>query len=671
MRNNQPVTKVERHLEDGAFIVSMTDTRGVITFANDEFVRVSGYAREELLGQPHNLVRHPDMPPSAFADLWATLARGETWQGMVKNRAKSGDFYWVDTTVSAIVEHGKLVGYVSIRSKPDRIQVEEAELLYAGIRAGKAADKVFRQRWITFPRMRFTTRIWMTASLVLAIIGLFSLLNFFSFLGNFNAATAVGGRDLPGALAADEMAYQTVQIQQFFTDACLTGHADALKEAEGAAAAFRAALAGYRLSVRDDPGAQDRTLEGDLDALVATGRTMYEAYRGKGQAEGNRVMETFDASSARLSKAVLALREREVGDVRAKLGAITLASRVNLWTIALGGLVAFLVCVFLFLRLVKTLSNQLGSDPLVAMGIARAIAGGDLHAEIRTHLGDRTSLLAALRIMQSRLKGMINRIHFDAMRVTEHGATFAAANASVSALSHELARNAEDQRASAERMATAVAELSGSIQDVSAHARDSHLRAVKAVETAQQGDRSGEAAIQAMGRVAETTAQVVAAVQVIQEIARQTNLLSLNAAIEAAKARAAGKGFAVVAEEVRKLAERSSAAAREIAELIQGSDRAIAEGQATVQEAVHALGVIKDLVGQVTAMSMEIGGAAEQQSRASADVARQVAADARKAVANAEASLQLSATVEATAAASGRLSVTAEGLVGLVERFQV
>src|SRR5512145_1132214 len=136
MRTNLPVTAVEHELRDGAFIVSATDPGGVITAANEEFVAISGFTLQELMGQPHNLVRHPDMPSEAFEDLWATVKTGKPWHGTVKNRCKNGDFYWVDTNVTPILHDGTITGYVSIRSKPSKSQVQDAEYRYALARKG-------------------------------------------------------------------------------------------------------------------------------------------------------------------------------------------------------------------------------------------------------------------------------------------------------------------------------------------------------------------------------------------------------------------------------------------------------------------------------------------------------------------------------------------------------
>jgi PAS domain S-box-containing protein len=128
------VSDVEFPYPDGALIVSRTDTCGIITHANDAFVNISGWSREEIIGAPHCILRHPHMPKVAFADLWGTVQRGERWVGYVKNRRKDGGFYWVHATVLPNVRQGKVIGYSSIRRKPCRTQVAEAEALYAAMR---------------------------------------------------------------------------------------------------------------------------------------------------------------------------------------------------------------------------------------------------------------------------------------------------------------------------------------------------------------------------------------------------------------------------------------------------------------------------------------------------------------------------------------------------------
>jgi aerotaxis receptor len=532
MRVNQPVTNVEKQVQEGGFLVSMTDTRGIITYANDEFVRISGYTRDELMGQPHNLVRHPDMPPAAFADLWATIKADKSWHGTVKNRSKDGGFYWVDVNATPVAEQGKTVGYVSIRSKPSRSQVREAQRIYALVNQGKSFAETQKNLWIPFPNMAFGNRLRLAFGLVTTIFTAVLVLNLLSL--------------------------------------------------------------------------------GSLQSL-------------SGQA---------------------------------------------LWIPVFGGLGGIVAAIFVSMLMARVVQAQIGGDPDYAIRVARAISEGDMRVEIDTRPGDATSLLATLRGMQSGLKGMINRIRFDSMRVTDNAATFASATHEISSTSHELARNAEEQRGSVERMASAMTELTASIEEVATNVKASQRQAEAAVEATQAGGRSGEAAIQAMAQVEQSTAKVVQAVRVIQDIARQTNLLSLNAAIEAAKAGAMGKGFAVVAEEVRKLAERSAQSAREIATLIEGSNEAVAMGKSTVQEAVRSLTEIREHIGQVTSMALEITSSTEEQAHASAEVAQQVEVSAQKAVENASASVQLSSTVESNAKTSDQLAHTANGLAALVARFK-
>jgi len=144
MRNNLPVTHVEIQLDAHTLIVSKTDLKGQITFINKDFIDISGFAEAELIGQPHNIVRHPDMPVEAYSDMWADLKDGRPWTGLVKNRCKNGDHYWVLATATPIREGGQVVGYMSVRRQASRQQVEAAESTYRLFREKKAGSLKIR-----------------------------------------------------------------------------------------------------------------------------------------------------------------------------------------------------------------------------------------------------------------------------------------------------------------------------------------------------------------------------------------------------------------------------------------------------------------------------------------------------------------------------------------------
>ncbi len=179
MKINKQVTDVEHILTDSDSIVSNTDLKGVITYVNDTFIRISGYSREELMGVPHNVVRHPDMPVEAFADLWRSMKAGRPWTGLVKNRCKNGDYYWVLANAAPIYENNQLVGYMSVRSKPEREQIKAADAAYRLFREGKAGNlriqdgKVVKatllEQFNVFKHLNIKSRL-------IAIVGLLSML---------------------------------------------------------------------------------------------------------------------------------------------------------------------------------------------------------------------------------------------------------------------------------------------------------------------------------------------------------------------------------------------------------------------------------------------------------------------------------------------------------------
>jgi len=149
MRNNQPVTAVETILPEGEFIYSRTDLKGMIVEANEAFAKVSAYTREEMIGQPHNLVRHPDMPVEAFADMWADLKAGRPWRGVVKNRRSDGGFYWVVANASPVRENGSVIGYQSVRSRPTREEIAATETAYRRLKSGDKSIRIEHGRVVS------------------------------------------------------------------------------------------------------------------------------------------------------------------------------------------------------------------------------------------------------------------------------------------------------------------------------------------------------------------------------------------------------------------------------------------------------------------------------------------------------------------------------------------
>ncbi|WP_296224279.1 methyl-accepting chemotaxis protein [Ralstonia sp. UBA689] len=145
MRVNEPVTQREYEFPDNATLMSTTDTQSYIAYANAAFIEVSGFSREEIEKQPHNIVRHPDMPPEAFADMWATLKAGQPWTALVKNRRKNGDHYWVRANATPVVRNGRPTGYMSVRTKPTREEIAAAESLYKDFRTGQAGTRKFHK----------------------------------------------------------------------------------------------------------------------------------------------------------------------------------------------------------------------------------------------------------------------------------------------------------------------------------------------------------------------------------------------------------------------------------------------------------------------------------------------------------------------------------------------
>jgi len=200
MKKNFPITQTEVQLSDETRIVSMTDLKGRITYVNRDFLEISGFTEGELMGHAHNVVRHPDMPPEAFQDLWDTLKAGRPWKGHVKNRCKNGDFYWVEAHAAPMWEGDKVVGYMSARRKPAPDKVAAAEGAYRLFRENKARGLAIRDGWVVSTRL--FARLWslLGRASVASKLSLGSLLSAALVIGAGTMGLSQSATPIPGAL---------------------------------------------------------------------------------------------------------------------------------------------------------------------------------------------------------------------------------------------------------------------------------------------------------------------------------------------------------------------------------------------------------------------------------------------------------------------------------------
>ncbi len=210
MRKNLPVTNVETLLPENEFIYSRTNLKGQITEANEAFCEVSGFTREEMLDEPHNMVRHPDMPSAAFEDMWRDLKLGLPWRGIVKNRRKDGGFYWVVANVSPVRENGQVIGYQSVRSRPSREEIASAEKAYARINAG-AKNLVVSHGRVKKKQSNFVLGL-LSLSWQMQFIGILVLL-----LGGLDVGESFFGKDLLPVVHHGLMIFTVVYALYFMT----------------------------------------------------------------------------------------------------------------------------------------------------------------------------------------------------------------------------------------------------------------------------------------------------------------------------------------------------------------------------------------------------------------------------------------------------------------------
>ncbi|WLT33072.1 methyl-accepting chemotaxis protein [Geothrix sp. PMB-07] len=330
--------------------------------------------------------------------------------------------------------------------------------------------------------------------------------------------------------------------------------------------------------------------------------------------------------------------------------------------VAAGGL---LLCAYLFTGLHRSVGETLQQ-------LILALSNSDLNTKVVLESRDEFEAVA-----QS-AEGALGRFReaftsvLGSSRQVASGATQLSISADqMSGTTRILAEGAQGARRSAGDIRQTVAQLDASVEDVNGHLDQTKHRVDGAIRAADAGEAASSSIAQAMAEIQSATAEVVNAVRLIQDIARQTNLLSLNAAIEAAKAGAQGKGFAVVAEEVRKLAERSAAAARDISVLIERSDTAVQEGLRTTAASFGAVREIKSEIGDISRLVQDIASATGRQAHLSGEASQQAATVDTQAADHAARSAELAQSVQEVSRLAAELSGLAEAVSQAVNQFRV
>jgi methyl-accepting chemotaxis protein len=300
------------------------------------------------------------------------------------------------------------------------------------------------------------------------------------------------------------------------------------------------------------------------------------------------------------------------------------------------------------------------------------VAGGDMTVKAHVESQDEIGQLAGtFNGMVSDLNLALSNMGQASAQVASGSTELAASAEQMNQTVQETARVGEDLRQAGREVIEALKQLDANVDAMASHTHQTGAKADEAVQDTDRGAETGRGTAHGMEAIQQATSRIVQAVKVIQGLARQTNLLSLNAAIEAAKAGAQGKGFAVVAEEVRILAERSGQSAKEIEETIHAMQDAVTEGATSVDVTLHHLEAIRDRITQVSGSIHEIGSLSQGQAKTSQDVGHMMNQTAARLDQNATATHQLAATVHEIAKTAEDLSRVAESLKETVQRFKL
>jgi methyl-accepting chemotaxis protein len=660
VRKNLPVTNVEYPIPDGTLIVSKTDPKGKLTYFNQEFVAASGFTEGELMGQPHNIVRHPDMPPEAFDDLWTTIKAGMPWAGAVKNRRKNGDYYWVRASVTPIWEEGQIAGYMSIRTRLPAEQRAESEHVYELIRTNKAqaytvsaglirrrslADNVLRRLGMTIGRKIY-------ALIALCFVGVVGI----TLLGSREMTSGLDRQKQVELRHLTELALGIVKEEHAATQTRGVAEADAQKRALARVAALRYGNDDYFWVNDMQPRMVMHPMKPEMNGNdISTfkdpnGKAIFSDFVEVVKKEGSGFVfyewpkPGLDRPQPKLSYVTgfapwgwVIGTGVYIDDLRTQTWvstqrALLVAGLVLLLTLAVSIMVARRITGPLR-RMTATMNTlargkldvEIGGldryDEVSEMAKAVEVFKSNAVARQALEIERRDAEARAVALRKADTLKMANDFENAVGEIVQ---TVSSASTELEASAGSLTSTAEHAQELATMVAAATEVASTNVQSVASATEEMASSINEISRQVQESARiAGEAVGQAhmtnerVGELSRAAARIGDVVELINTIAGQTNLLALNATIEAARAGDAGRGFAVVASEVKALAEQTAKATGEIGQQVTGIQHA-------TQESVGAIREISGTIQRLSEISSAIAAAVEEQGAATREISRNV-----------------------------------------------
>lgn len=685
-------------------ILSTSDLKGTIVDYNEAFKEASGYSDEELNGRAHNLLRHPDMPKEAFKDFWQTIQAGYSWFGMVKNKRKNGQYYWVAANVSPIKKNGVITGFISVRYPATEEQKRHAGSLYQQVSAGQAAFPYTRLPSRTSKQLLnlasgstiglsvalfgFNLTAWGLVSLPFGILGLGYLMWATHRKDRFNPLIEQGLESLANGQFAEpladksELGFSLNMIRSRVAEAAAKNY-DALRSSQILMTAMDTAstnmmVADVDFTIKSINASLKSMFERNESALK-TALPNFDASRVVGSN-----MDIFHKNPAHQRQMVHALNQpwegelevaglilrltvvpiyqsnkkigyvvewldrtdeanlsREIVQVMQDMEAGKFSSRVS--ASASGELALIKNSINNSMEILSTVIESIRQ-------IVSAQAAGDLTVEFR-----KGHYKGQIHDLKNSISYSLNRLKEVVVSVSQVANTVNGASLEVSQGSLDLSQSVQQQAAALEQTSATMEQMTAAVKNNTQNAlqtaqvaKEVQLKANKGVDVMQQ-------TIEAMNAIQQSSHKIADIVSLIDGIAFQTNLLALNAAVEAARAGEHGRGFAVVASEVRALAQKSAEAAKDIKHLIAESVARIDQGTQLASASGEVLQEINLSIDGVTEMIGQIAQASSEQAHGISEV--------HKAIAQIDGVTQQNAAlVEETSAAAESLSEQSEML---------